>query len=91
MQTSAKDRGNELVQRPVVGLCLAGLRTVKGSTVTTVKGKTVGEEVREASGSQRGFEPRHEVADFHADSTSWLQPEHEVSGMRQEGGGTSLR
>lgn len=71
-----------------MGVCLAGLRNVKGSTGAVVEWtswKAVGDEVREASGSQTGFEPRHEAADFHGDSTSRLQPEHEVSGVRQEG------
>lgn len=83
-----RTEGTSWCKGPVVGVCLAGVRNVKGSTVAAVEWtsrKAVGGEVIEASGSQRRFEPRHEVADCHADSTSWQQPEREVSGVRQGG------
>ena len=67
-----------------MGVYLAGLRNVKGSTVAAVEWtnwKAGGDEVREVSGSLRGFELGQAAADFHGDSTSGLQPEREVSGV----------
>lgn len=46
--------------------------------------KAVGDEVREASGSLQGCEPGQEMANFHGNGSSGLQPEREVSGVRQE-------
>lgn len=67
----------------MVGECLAGLRNVKGNTMAAVETswKAVGDEVREASGSPQGCEPGQEMANFHGNGSSGLQPEREVSGV----------